>query len=139
MKGTRRNQFRLLTLGDGILIFTVIVVILVLYGTFYSEPRKKSNHGITIRQDGDTILQLDEKSVNRDGVIDFEFDGGHGQLEMKDGRIRMLPMDKSICPRQICSETGWIGSSSRIIACLPNRLIVSFQTDAQDDVDIVAN
>ena len=53
-------------------------------------------------------------------------------LEVKDGRVRMLPMSTDLCPRGICSHTGWIEKGYETIVCVPNRIVVSFQEGAPD-------
>lgn len=45
-------------------------------------------------------------------------------LEVNGGRLRMLPLDKELCPRSICAHTGWISRSYESIVCLPNRILV---------------
>ena len=47
-------------------------------------------------------------------------------LEIDGGRVRMLPLDEKLCPRGVCSHTGWIEHSYQSIVCLPNRLMVIF-------------
>ncbi|MEW5785388.1 MAG: NusG domain II-containing protein [Bacillota bacterium] len=47
-------------------------------------------------------------------------------LEIEGGRVRLLPMDHSLCPRGICAHTGWIEHSYESIVCLPNRIMVVF-------------
>jgi hypothetical protein len=47
-------------------------------------------------------------------------------IEIEDGRIRMLPLDDHVCPKQICSHTGWISFSYESIVCLPNQIMVVF-------------
>jgi len=49
-----------------------------------------------------------------------------------------LPMDRIICPRGICSETGWIEDSMKAIVCLPNRLVVSVEKDTNSKIDELA-
>lgn len=37
-------------------------------------------------------------------------------------------MDKRICPRKICSETGWIDKQYQNIVCLPNKILVKIES-----------
>lgn len=48
------------------------------------------------------------------------------QLEIEDGKIRMLPLSEELCPNAVCSHTGWISHDYESIVCLPNRIIVVF-------------
>ena len=47
-------------------------------------------------------------------------------LEVKAGRLRLLPLDKELCPRGICAHTGWISRPYESIVCLPNRIQIVF-------------
>lgn len=58
-------------------------------------------------------------------------------LEIKDGRVRMLPLPEELCPRGICSHTGWIAHSYESIVCLPNRIMIAFsQAPGGGDGDV---
>lgn len=72
----------------------------------------------------------------------FPFDGGRHRaiLEINGGRVRMLPLPEEICPRGICSHTGWIAHSYESIVCLPNRIMVLFTAvppGAEEGVDSI--
>lgn len=60
------------------------------------------------------------------------------EVEIKDGKVRMLPIDEELCPRGICSHTGWISNYGESIACMPNRILIVFEKagdDSGDDID----
>lgn len=50
----------------------------------------------------------------------------------------MLEMDRKICPDAICSDTGWIRKKYQSIVCLPNKIVVRFQQEQEDEVDIIS-
>ncbi len=54
-------------------------------------------------------------------------------VEVDDGRIRMLPMGEDLCPKGICSHTGWISQPYESIVCLPNQIMIVFSESAADD------
>lgn len=62
-------------------------------------------------------------------------------LEIDDGRIRMLPLSEDLCPRAVCSHTGWIEYSYESIVCLPNQIVIVFSdlssTGEADGIDSV--
>lgn len=65
--------------------------------------------------------------------ISFGQEGRHrAVLELEGGRVRMLPLDESLCPRGICAHTGWISRPYESIVCLPNRIMVVFSPPATD-------
>lgn len=47
-------------------------------------------------------------------------------IEVKNGQIRMLPLEDELCPKAICSHTGWITYSYESIVCLPNQIMIVF-------------
>jgi len=55
-------------------------------------------------------------------------------IEVKDGRIRMLPIDEELCPKAVCSHTGWIAYSYESIVCLPNQIMILFTKTAADGI-----
>ena len=92
---------------------------------------------VEVRQYGETILRLSTQDLNNNGIYDFKFDEGIGQIEVNDKKVRMLPMDKNICSEAICSDTGWIESKPETIICLPNQLIATFNGSKNPKVDII--
>ncbi len=54
---------------------------------------------------------------------------------MNNRRVRMIEMDREICPEAICSETGWIDNSYQSIVCLPNRIIVTTEGNNEEIID----
>jgi len=72
-----------------------------------------------------------ELSLANDDAFEYKFGFGEDErheaaVEVKDGRVRMLPMGDELCPKGICSHTGWIAHSYESIVCLPNRIMVVF-------------
>ncbi len=60
-------------------------------------------------------------------TLKFGEDDRHAAtVEVKDGRVRMLPIDEELCPKGICTHTGWISHSYESIVCLPNQIMVVF-------------
>lgn len=80
-----------------------------------------------------------ELSLSEHFIYTFTFGQGNhrAQLEVDRGRIRMLPLDRQLCPRGICSHTGWISEPYESIVCLPNRIMVLFAggPPATDGID----
>ncbi|NLC11839.1 MAG: NusG domain II-containing protein [Firmicutes bacterium] len=101
--------------------------------------------------EGESIQKYVAVHVNNELAVEFSFSQhdeaqftvpfGPGNefeavLEVKEGRVRMLPISRELCPRGICSHTGWIEKSYETIVCVPNRIVVSFQEKPGiDDID----
>lgn len=72
-----------------------------------------------------------ELSLSTEDRYEYSFtfgeNGEHTALvEVEEGRIRMMPLDGDICPKHICSHTGWIEYSYESIVCLPNQIMIVF-------------
>lgn len=115
---------KMLTFYDKLLFTLILIVSMALYGILALNIRKSSDDIVIVQQDETVVLQLTQEEMEKDGIYDFEFDGGIGYIEVKEKNVRMLPMDKNICPEGICSKTGWIDSNPKTIVCMPNRLVV---------------
>jgi len=63
------------------------------------------------------------------------------EVEVEDGRVRMLPMPGELCPKAICSHTGWIENSYESIVCLPNQIMINLESTAAEgeELDGVTN
>jgi len=54
------------------------------------------------------------------------------ELEISEGKVRMLPMSRDVCPRGICSEKGWISRGHQSIVCLPNKIVITMRTSTAE-------
>jgi hypothetical protein len=64
---------------------------------------------------------------------------GKAEIEVDGGKVRVLPMARDLCPRGICSATGWIKRNGSSIICMPNRLVIQLNVDTrQSRIDAVA-
>ncbi len=75
--------------------------------------------------------QVAELSLSETDSYEHSFDFGPDNeytalVEVEEGRIRMLPLESDICPKHICSHTGWIEYSYEKIVCLPNQIMITF-------------
>lgn len=85
--------------------------------------------------------QVAELSLSDSDKYEYTFSFGDAEellavIEVDEGRVRMLPLEKDLCPRGICSHTGWITHSYESIVCLPNQIMVVFSGDPGDEEDI---
>ncbi len=67
-----------------------------------------------------------------DYILSFGESNQHtATIETYDGRIRMLPLSEGLCPRAVCSHTGWIEHSYESIVCLPNQIVIVFSDSSR--------
>ncbi|MEW6621953.1 MAG: NusG domain II-containing protein [Bacillota bacterium] len=111
--------------NEVIIIMTIIAiclttVLLMKYGA--TAPEKKVLK-VTINKE--IVLERQITSTENTNVDLFLPSGHTATLVINDGRVRILTLPEEICPRGICSHTGWIKSPGEIIVCLPNRIVIS--------------
>jgi hypothetical protein len=125
-----------LKIFDKIIIVTLIVISILPAGIIMLKNKNKSNNNIVIKVDNKMIKQIPITKVNSSKIYDFKFKNNTGYIEVKNGRVRMLEMDKKICPNAVCSDTGWIDKSYQTIICLPNSIIVTLEKNQNEEIDV---
>jgi len=108
----------------------IIIACIILLSVLSLSVRTiiKSNHQystIVISVDNKVVKKIPLNNSNDSKIYEFEFNKNKGYVETKNGNVRMLEMDRKICPQGICSLTGWITKNSLPIICLPNRIIAT--------------
>lgn len=131
-----------MTLWDKILICSLIVISFTWLGLALLFSAKEGTKTVEIEVYG----KLAEKIVlteDAENTYSFEFGENIGYIEVKNGAVRMLEMDKDVCPEGICSNTGWVKEEYESIVCMPNGIIVNIKNDKNtqqknNDIDIIA-
>ncbi len=119
--------------GDIVIIATLILISLITSGFIISSKAKAKGGYAVVRVDNKVVKKV---PLNQKGIYDFKFGENSGFIEVKDNAVRMKEMDKDICPEGICSDTGWISKGYQSIVCLPNRIIVSFENNVDNGMDV---
>ena len=70
-------------------------------------------------------------SMNENGIYSFEGPLGITEIEIKDGRARVV---SSPCRNGLCMQSGW----SSTLCCLPNRIIATTRLNGEGGVDAVS-
>ncbi|NLN06159.1 MAG: NusG domain II-containing protein [Firmicutes bacterium] len=109
--------------GDLLIVALVLAAALVLWG-LKALPAAAGSRVLVIEQDGKLLHEL-PLAEDRSEVFVFEFSRGEASVEIENGRVRMLPISKELCPQGICSHVGWIEHPGDAIVCLPNRLVLT--------------
>jgi hypothetical protein len=123
--------------------FIVLLLLLSLSGfvlNFTLDAAREQKY-ITVHVDHEFIIEL---SFNDETEKTVTFPFGENKehvavLEISQGRIRLLPINKDLCPQGICAHTGWISRNYQSIVCVPNRIVVSFSDKKLDGVDGVTH
>ena len=113
-----------------IIIFSVATVLCLgvwLYISNVSSPSKV----VGIYQNGSLVEKIDLNSVTGQREITLSGEYGDNVILVSNGHIEMKSAD---CPDKICVEHGELKSSASPIVCLPNKVVIKFEssTDGAD-------
>lgn len=126
-----------LTFYDKFFIALVLAVSLAVFLLNLRLDAAIEQKYLTVYVNNELVMEL---SFNDETEQTVSFPFGENKehvavLEISGGKVRMLPLSPELCPRGICSHTGWISRSYQSIVCVPNRIIVSFSDKKPDGVD----
>ncbi|WP_298847333.1 NusG domain II-containing protein [Clostridium sp.] len=119
----------------GLLIICLISALLL----YITENTGTDNKKAVIKVQGKIIKEIPLPNYEKSKIYKFDFYGNNGYLEVKNGSVRMLEMDRKICPKKICSNTGWINTKYKIIVCLPNKIEVNIESTKNEKIDAMSN
>lgn len=131
-----------MTLWDKILVCSIIIISFAWLGLSVLFSTKEGTKIVEIKVYGNLVEKLTLTENTKD-IYSFEFAENTGYIEVKDGAVRMLEMDKDICPDGICSKTGWVKEAYEVIVCMPNGITVNIKNnennkEKDNDIDMVA-
>lgn len=111
-----------------------LIVFLILFnaGLFYY-------FGTGFNQGDWVVIEVDSKRVARfplttDHVAHVQGPLGTTEVEIKKGRARIV---RSPCKLKVCIKSGYIQYADRLSACLPNKVVVRIEGEAQRGLDAV--
>ncbi|MDI6600536.1 MAG: NusG domain II-containing protein [Thermoanaerobacteraceae bacterium] len=130
----------LMTKYDKFLIYVIIVVSILGMGyDIYVATNATTGSIITVQIDNEVVEIVPLNFSGESKLYIYTFKKGQAAIETKDGKVRMLPMPRDICPEGICSDTGWIDKPYKNIVCLPNKIMVSINSvEKKNNIDDVA-
>lgn len=132
-----------LTKGDKIIIFLVLILnsIPLLIPMTQVEDNIR-NKKIMIRVDGVLVREIPLTVDDKMRLEDFSFPVGekeyHGQLETKDGRVRLKRLPKEITPKSIHADMGWISKEHQMIVALPVKLVITVEGEKEQEMDVLS-
>ncbi|MFQ5444016.1 MAG: NusG domain II-containing protein [Nitrospinales bacterium] len=118
-----------LTRWDKILIAALLVV----NGLLFLQMDFSASQGEWV------VIESNQQEVQRlplmtNQVVHVEGRLGHLEVEIRDGKARVT---RSSCPNQVCVKSGAIQYADRLIACVPNRVVIRIEGRRQRGVDAV--
>jgi len=101
-------------------VFFFLIGLLLLGWRAWGNPAQSSRVAVSIG--GEKIMEFSLTSEIQE-KHQIQLDKGVAVLSVQDGAARLEGME-GLCPREICSHTGWIRRQGESIVCVPNRLLV---------------
>jgi hypothetical protein len=120
---------------DKIILVVLVILSILPAGIIMLAKSNNKNSNIVIKVDSKVKKSIPLDNLKESKTYEFNFNNNIGYVEVKNGRVRMLEMNKVICPDAICSETGWIDKGYQSIVCLPNNIIVTIEGNKDEGID----
>lgn len=121
--------------GDLIIIVILAVAVISWFGINKLGESKDERQAV-IEKNGD---------VYRTIVIEAGMEQQDIHIELEDGRYIDIVVDEKgayvedvICPDKVCQKTGVVSRVGQSIVCLPNKVVVYIEGEAESEVDDVS-
>ncbi|MBO8168951.1 MAG: NusG domain II-containing protein [Thermoanaerobacteraceae bacterium] len=104
---------------------TLIILVIFIVSILFIASQKFSNSTtryLVISVDNQVVERLElTPTMSREVMVPFG--RGTAVFQIVNGRVRILPMPKKLCPKGICSDMGWIEKPGEFIICMPNKIV----------------
>lgn len=107
-----------MTLGD--LVLLAALVGLVPLSRAATTSAAQDAHVLVVETTGGVVQRLDARA---DDDVDLQGPLGATRLRIRGGQAWIV---SSPCPGQLCRRMGHLAGPGRVLACLPNRVLVRF-------------
>ena len=120
--------------NDIIFISTLLILIIIFLSIFYSKYNMSGSY-VTITVDG---KQYGRYRLDEDKEIKIKNASGKvtNILLIKDNCANMTEAN---CPDKLCVNQKAISKEKETIVCLPNKVVVTVESDDESDFDAIAN
>lgn len=114
--------------GDLLLISIILTLCLISLFLMKNSDLSSKNKYISIQVDKEIVKKI---AINNktNKIYQFYFKDQIGYIQVKNNKVRILEMEREICPKKICSEIGWISKKYETIVCLPNKISINIMED----------
>lgn len=128
-----------ITIADKVLIVFLLLMGLSSYFIVRQLFPPLESMTALVEVQGREMMRLSLSTEIPDRQVALKLEGGEAILDVAAGKVRVLPMSDKLCPKHICSKTGWIGKPWQVIVCLPNKMIVRVVGQKEKgDIDLIA-
>lgn len=127
----RENKIRLsFCKGDIVVIFVVIMLAILIGVVFWMKTGTEQGNVVVIYQEGKKVQEI---PLDKDTEVFIE-NIYTNKLIVKDKRVAIVESD---CPGRDCVHSGSISGKGRSLVCLPNRVEVRIEGEADSEVDFI--
>jgi len=94
---------------------------------------------LTSDSGGNLIVQINGEKIGSyplDEDVEFDINGGTNRVKITGGKVQMVRAD---CPDQICVHHKEISKNNETIICLPNKIVLSIESEEEAEVDATTN
>ena len=121
---TLKKKYRLDVIVISAILFLSLVLLLIV------TLSKEKGATVVVEIDGTTVATY---SLDESG--EYSLNGGTNILVIEDGKAYL---NYSNCPDHTCEKTGKIQYVGQSIICLPNKITITIQGEAEGGVDFVS-
>lgn len=110
-----------------LLVILFIIVIIICLSTLFFQSDEDKN--ALVYYENNLVLTID---LTKAGTQTYTIDGALGNviIEKKDNMVRVIEENS---PNHICSKQGYIKESYEVLICLPNKVVVKIDKQAEID------
>ncbi|MDR3278076.1 MAG: NusG domain II-containing protein [Oscillospiraceae bacterium] len=117
------------------ILLLLVLLAAVCTGAVSAYRHSRGGAVAVITRDGAVLRRIDLSAVAEPYSFTVTDGGEENTVEVRPGAIRVSHAN---CRDQICVSNGWSGEGSLPIVCLPHRLVIAFERDAEGELDGVS-
>lgn len=111
--------------GELYIVISIIVISLTILLYMNYGIAHEGNMLVKISVANEIVLSKEINSHTQETIAIPLLSGEMATVIIEHGQVKVLPLPDNICPKGICSHTGWIQRAGEAIICLPNQLVIS--------------
>lgn len=124
-------------LKKGDIIIAVILILAVgfwIYNSYISNNTSVSN--LVIEVNGSTYKKIPVKELDKEQLIHIELENNK-HIDIKANETGTW-IEDVVCPDKLCQKTGIINKVGQNIVCLPNKVVIYYESNVKSEVDHVS-
>ena len=126
-KSNLRGLLKGTTRADKVLLS--VLILLSLSGIIFIQEVLPKGRTVHIEVEGRPLYVL---PIEKERILTVDGPQGKTIIEIKNQKLRVKD---SPCPKKQCVKQGWIERG--IIACLPNKIVITIGNDSDEDNTVV--